>query len=40
MDQTTCVIIDGLPSINNRNFTVNWYNWNCKQRKHINGWEK
>ena len=29
MGQTTGVIVDDLPSINNCDFTVNWHNWNC-----------
>ena len=40
MDQTTCVIIDDLPSINNHDFTVNWHNWNCQQQKYSDGWDK
>ena len=40
MNQITCVIIDNLSSINNGDFTVNWYNWNCKQQKHMDEWEK
>ena len=40
MDQTTCVIIDDLPSISNHDFTVNWHNWNCQQQKYSDRWEK
>ena len=36
--KTFRVILENLPDNSNYNFIVDWYNWNCQQRKLSNRW--